>query len=584
MKNIFSKISLLYVLLGICMLDLSCKKNEEIDVPSQLKDITIENVKSENTGQWSFKVSYTIKGTVEVSGISFLADSLALVTSNGQELAGVPNGNNSYSSSGDFTASPRSYKVYFKIFIQDANGYRSYSKVYSHNLASLALRNPYIVHGLGQTNTHLSNSFWDYDEGPYGWMDNSLCVMSALNDVTAESYGAVLAGVKLSKATVVPGNKNEIRHKVIFDVPQAIPFGKAKLELSYKGELVSTEQVEVIAGGLISQQTRSIPKEMKGNYIFYGNEMFNYASNGSDSSTDQYFYKWNPSTNIWTKLTNPPSIVPTWSGGNGMQVVNGIIYLMPQITVDKWGFAIEEYLVSYNIASGQWRKKVLSNGSSSLRLVVHDSFVYKGKIYWIGEGSGGRSDSQTIMSYDPVTETYERFIDYLSFGYSVGYRAAILGDQVYLLRSSTRSSYGSTYTNANEFFELNMDTKKLIAKPWFTDKSSRQWIAMNGGAGFLTPYLVSHKGKIYAYGGSVASSYNNRHSTLFVVYDPATEKWEPVGGYSPYIARVSQTDGFMLSMGEKLYLGHGVNGYYSSYSSSLSKTDIHSNIYSLSVK
>lgn len=268
-----------------------------------------------------------------------------------------------------------------------------------------------------------------------------------------------------------------------------------------------------------------------------------------------------------------------------MQELNGTLYLLPFVSSEgSPRFYTEEYMISYHIASGQWHKKILYNGHDfRQKLEIQDSFVYQGKVYWIATISNSYIFNDVIMSYDPSTETYERFYQ-LPHLAEATYKATVLNGKVYLLRSSTRSYMSSTYTNANEFFELDMSGKKLTTKPWFTDKVQRQWIIGNGGAGYVDSYMVAHQGKIYVYGGRLQREYLNNHMTLFVVYDPATDQWSPVSGYSYYTARVSQTEGHMLSLNGKLYLFHGVNGEANYYSSGPYRYQRHGHVYTLSVR
>jgi len=584
MKNRFGWRGCLSACVLIGLLAISCKKAVDWPEPSRLDEISMEGVRSENVGQWGFRVNYKLNGPVGATGVCISADSSVLVGSTGEEVAAMVVVNSNYAATVDFPSFPKANKIFYKIYVQDATGYRRYSQVYGHRLASMVVRNPYIVHGMAVHNTHTTESFSDYDEGPYGWFDNSLSIMSALNDIAPENYRAVLNGKALHLATVLPGTKREIRHRLIFDVPQEIPFGDAKLELYHRDALVATEQVHVVAGGLINKQTRYFPEELKGNYASYAGEVYNYAASGTPVPRTQFFYKWTPGTNQWAKLPDPPTSVPTWYG-NGMQELDGTLYLFPHVTSENSPrFFVEEYMITYHIASGQWRKKILYSGHDFRQaLEVQDSFVYQGKVYWIATVPNTSILNDVIMSYDPSTETYERFYQLPYLG-DATYKATVLDGKVYLLRSSTRSYMSSIYTNASEFFELDMSGKKLIAKPWFVDKVRRQWIIANGGAGYLEPYIVGHQGKIYAYGGKLRSEYFDNHMTLFVVYDPTTDQWSPVSDYSYYTARVSQTEGQMLSLNGKLYLFHGINGEIHHYSSGRFRHERHGNIYTLDVR
>lgn len=580
MKTIFRCGHCLGTVSLVVLLVMSCKKTKDQPESSILDKISLEGVRSQNVGQFGFTINYTTEGPVSITGVCISSDSSMLVSSPGEEVVAMLVTKNNYIAKVDFSSFPKTNKIFYKVYVQDASGYRHYSQVYGHRLALMVVRNPYIVHGLAVYNTHTTKSFYDYDEGPYGGFDNSLSIMTALNDVVPENYKAFLNGTTLRLDTLIPGTKNEIRHRLIFDVPREIPFGQNTLELYHKHSLVTREQVQIVAGGLLTRQTRYLTKELKGSYAVFGDEVYNYASSGAPVSDAHFFYKWLPKTNQWTKLQDPPLATPTWYG-NAMQELDGALYLFPYVS-ENGRLNYEEYMLSYHIASGKWRKKVLYAGSNYRpRMEVQDSFAYQGKVYWIATESNSIVND-IIISYDPSTDTYERFYQ-LPHSEGATYKATVLNGKVYLLRSGTRSSWGSTFTSANEFFELNISGKKLVPKSWFADKVQRQWIIGNNfGAGYLESYLVSHHGKIYAYGGRFEREYFNRHMTLFVVYDPATDQWSPVSGYSFYMAKVSQTEGHMLSLDDKLYLLHGINGAYDNYGSS--GGDRHGHVYTISVR
>jgi hypothetical protein len=115
----------------------------------------------------------------------------------------------------------------------------------------------------------------------------------------------------------------------------------------------------------------------------------------------------------------------------------------------------------------------------------------------------------------------------------------------YVVQQSATSSF------KNEFSILDLGSKTLLKKRWITHKN----------AGVYKPYLTSFGNKIYVYGGQYSSGYSSLYSSLSAVYDPAMDNWSPVSGYSYFTGWVSQTDGFMLPINNKLYIGLGLDRY-----------------------
>lgn len=588
MKSIFRSYYWILSFTIWMLLNLSCKK-EKIITFEPPAEIILNGATATNIGQWGFRVNYSIDSVVKTSGIIFSSDSATLSNSLGEQVTGLVATGNLYTATVDLIAFPATSNIFYKIYTQNANGYRRYTKIYSHNLASMLVQNPFIVKGPAASNTHSPYNYWDYDEGLYGELDHSLSVMCALSDVSLENYKAYLNGISLHLDTIILGGKNEIRHRMIFDVPEEMFLGKADLKLYHKNNLVTSTEVEVCSGGLLTKNKRVLTQEIKGNYASYSGEIYNYACDNINNGT-AYLYKWKPTTNEWTKLTNPVANVLT-TDGNGMQVLNGIIYFMPHRVYQSTIWNInnsEEYMITYDIANAKWDKKILYSGKvQRIELQVHDSFIYQEKIYWIAKEkrNGWAYNEDLMMCYDPASGTYSQFHILLGEYYQpFSYKATVLDGKVYLLRSGVRSYTGSSYTMANKFYEFDMSSKTLIPKSWVVDKTQRQWIVGNGVAGFIDPYLVSFKGKIYAYGGILEREYFIRHHTLFAVYDSQTDKWSPVNNSSFYTAKVSQTDGFMLPVGDQLYLGHGFDGYSVVWSSNSPQQERSPFIYTVSVK
>jgi len=148
---------------------------------------------------------------------------------------------------------------------------------------------------------------------------------------------------------------------------------------------------------------------------------------------------------------------------------------------------------------------------------------------------------------DPVNDSWAYFMGLPDLEW--GCVAVVNNNQVYLLSSQTDRQEGGNLKYLNEFYLLNIPGKSMVKKNWIADRR----------IGVLSPYLTSFNNKIYVYGGSSSNGFQSNYSSLFAVFDPLLNNWSPVSGYSYFTAWASQTEGFMFPIGNKLYLGLGID-------------------------
>jgi hypothetical protein len=339
-------------------------------------------------------------------------------------------------------------------------------------------------------------------------------------------------------------------------VPNNFPLGKASFKFYYLNKLEYTVELTVVNGGLLSSIQHPVAQTFSGSFFEYNRKLFIY----SKASDKMSFYSWAPETNVWEKLPIPLEMSSNlYNDAFPAKVINGMVYFKPVGGVSGGPFgeiprSYDEQIVAYNPSTG--KAKVINlfhtTDVSQERIIqVTDDFAYAGKLYCLtSESIDGASVSHAyrIRVFDPADNSWTVFMDLPNKGV---WTSVVNNGQVFLMNSDYGKQESASAEFVNAFYLLNLSAKSLLKKNWITDR------AVGSGAS----YLASFNNRIYVYGGNFSAGYSSFYSALFAVYDPGQDKWSPVSGYSYFTAWVSQTYGFMLPIGDKLYMGLGFDRY-----------------------
>jgi len=579
------------LLITLCFTNSSCKKdkvNTPVEIPPVIQkpgiNLFYTALKIDSIQQFSIVLTYELSRGGKSTGIVSALDSLSLAANTSQytHVDATLRGSQYYFKIQYPYNLPPEDKIWFRIYLINENGEKTYSHVLSQKVALYQVKNKYVVNGKGLYNNHPKDFFINYEGTAIGAQDNSLIVNAISNDVNLQNYtGKIndrpIAISKIDAASYPPTHKT-----ILFDVPDDLSVGPAKFTLFYMNNLVYTEDITIVNGGLLTAIKHPVSLISSGIYFEYENKLYTYSNYGSNAS-DANFYSWAPQTNTWQKLPNPPEAPKVdYNDAKGGRTIKGIVYF-PPVMVRPWGiygqynpYYYEEIIASYDPANGQWNKKTLlrtTNEAEDRTLDVSDSFVFNDKLYCITREFPFAQLSGTIKTqmrvYDPSINTWEYFMDLPDTPWY--WSAVVNNGRVYLLTTGPGKQESATTQYLNEFYQLDINSKALNKKNWITDKA----------VGVSSPYLVSFNNKIYAYGGQYSSGYASLYSSLFTVYDPDKDKWAPVSGYSYYTGWVSQTQGFLLPINNKLYLGLGLDRYTNG---NIYGSKIKSTIYNLSIK
>ncbi|RZK22373.1 MAG: hypothetical protein EOO43_09700, partial [Flavobacterium sp.] len=238
--------------------------------------------------------------------------------------------------------------------------------------------------------------------------------------------------------------------------------------------------------------------------------------------------------------------------------VNGIVYFSPA-NIRPWGifdernpYYYKEVITTYEPTTNIWKEIELLNTKDEKLdrgLDVLESFIIGDDIYSIV-----RETPKTTNTVRCVLKVFnvrdKSWKEHMELPNKF-YRVTVLDGKVYALTSEYDIQQGATDSYKNEFMIIDLKSKSLIKKEWVVGKNT----------GTYKPYLTNFGNKIYVYGGQYSSGYTSLYSSLFAVYDPSIDKWSPVSGYSYFTAWVCQTNGFMLPINNKLYIGLGLDRY-----------------------
>jgi len=549
----------------VAIFSYSCKKEgelpdqkEEEHEPALVPDIRY--AKLESVDLLSYFLAYRLNLVTRESGIIYSQDSVSLAENKGTEILGT-NLAGVYDINIKLASNPSKRQLWYKIFYKDETGKRVYSTLYRHQIPDYLVQNKYIVHGPALYNIHPTEHVITWGEGYYKGVDNSLGIMTYSLDTDAGNYKASLNGIDIPLKDIKSSSKYVNRKVLVFDIPEQMSFGTAALKLFCRNQLVYTDSLTVVSGGLISKTEH--PEKGQGNEdIFVQDDMLYTFDCSYWSGAKARFYKWNSETDTWTKLPSPSENFS--SGGRIAQAIKNVIYF-PPYSEDKRSqapFLFFEYLWTFNTITNQWTKVTLqsTNDYQKVRagLSTLACFVYENKFYCISSWTRAYSQVYTLDVYNPADNSFSTVMD-LPGGTDIeSYRAVVCGNKPYVLVSRVYTPYMSSTINKNEFYEVDLAAKKTIRRNWVIDPEI-DWKWNEYEQRIVSPVLASYKGKIYAYGGRSVANSNTLHAMLFAVYNPERDLWEPASGYSYHTARVSQTRGLLVSLNEKLYVGLGLN-------------------------
>ena len=536
----------------------SCKKDKSSENTTlPLKPVIqsfYDGLKIDSVQQRSIVISYELLKKAKTTGVVTALDSISLA----DRLADYMHQeatfrNNKYFAKIEwpYNLPPTDDKIWFRLYVEEEDGTKTYSPVFGQDVAIYEVHNKYVVNGKGVYNNHPKDFFINYDGREIGSYDNSLIVDAITTDTDPQNYRATLDDLpaSISRIDAVPSPPT---HKnILIDVPDDLPLGQATLKFYYQNKLVYTDNLTIVNGGLLSAFSYPIARTYSGCFFEYGGKLFTYT-NPEPLAATASFYSWSPETKLWKTLHGPKDLpyidLIRLKGG---KTINGTVYFDPLMV--RAGATVPtyiEYILSYTPASGEWKEKILfstTKDSEDRSMLVNDSFVYNDKLYCITEETPNYPlagpMNHKIKEYDPANGSWKDYMDLPDKGYK--WLAVSHNKQIYLLNTLTGKQESASTEYLNEFYLLNVSGKSIVKKNWIAETQT----------GVYAPYLVSFKGKIYVYGGHNTSGYTSLYSSLFAVYDPQEDKWSSVSGYSYFTGWVCQTDGFMLPIANKLYLG-----------------------------
>ncbi|WP_147243663.1 hypothetical protein [Pedobacter miscanthi] len=507
-------------------------------------------VYSQTTDLVSIFVKYKLLVPETETGIFYNTDSLSLVSDQGKSAAGSKL-SGGYVSYIKLDAPIPNYRVWYKLYYRDSAGKRVYSKIYRHDIEDFHVRNKYVMRGLAIDNNYGSELLINYEKGQYGTFDNSFCVLTPKKGLSFGRYKVTINGAEVPLGKTSNSLMPTELTQLIYDVPETISLGPARVDFYDQGKLVSTTEIIIIDGGLFDRVSHPVANNSYGDYFVYNNELYTYYNPWSEQGlpSNARFYKWSPISKVWTKLPAPPE--SRLSNHHAAQHLNGIIYFAPSTENDgnRYPFMYREVIWSFDPASSLWTKNVVFSTADPLKIrtvVFGDCFIQQGKMYCIVNVYKSGTISYEMDVYNPEDKSWRKFMDLPDDEDTMVHQAIINDGKAYLLISKTVYQLGTGDVTRNEFSQIDMERKTLVRKNWVP------------GVGVFLPNLASHKGKLYAYGGG-DGQYSVIYSSLSAVYDTAADKWNPASPPGFYTAWASQTGGFLLSMNDQLYVGLGVD-------------------------
>ncbi|MFD0941648.1 hypothetical protein ACFQ1J_13095 [Pedobacter boryungensis] len=450
---------------------------------------------------------------------------------------------------------PTNDNFWFRLYMNNEDGTRTYSPVFRQAIATYQIKNVNIVNGKGSFNKHPKDFFMNYEGVAIGTYDNSLMVEAVTSDVNSQNYKGTLNDVNVSinkvDLMVYPASHKQ----VVFDVPDDYPLGQAIFKLYHLNKLVLTQQVNIVNGGLLTKDQHVLNSSAWQSIFVHNNELYTFF-NGFIPSESK-FYKWNTDTKTLSTLSIPNFTLHIGNIDRAFSL-NGIVYF-PPANIRPWGifsqynpYYYKEVITTYELATNTWSEIELLNTKDinlDRGLDVLESFVIGDNIYSIiRETPQNTNIVRCVLKVFNVKD--KSWKEYMELPNKL-YKATVLDGKVYVLTSGYDVQEGATDTFKNEFMILDLQSKSFSKKSWISNKN----------AGTQKPYLTAFGNKIYVYGGQYSSGYSSLYSSLFAVYDPSIDKWSPVSGYSYFTAWVSQTNGFMLPINNKLYIGLGLDRY-----------------------
>lgn len=565
---------------------LACKKGSDIppvepkpiEVPQIVSDLKIDSV-----AQLFFTVTYKLAVTTTETGIQFATDSAVLAKTTGDSGNWkTADYNGSYYARPRFWSYPSQNAFWYRIYYKNEQGNKVYTKIYRQDLVKYLISNYFVVCGKGEYNQHPKDFFINFEGTPIGALDNALMVTAFNEDNDLLSYRAKINGIDAPTNKISLIETGKAQRNVFFDVPVVLPIGPANFELFYKGNLVYQTQITIVNGGLLRKIQPPV-RMIDGQFFTHENNFYSYNVYFTTLTTS-YFYRWNTSTNEWVRLPQPPGNF-NYRDHLSAQSINGLIYFPPLYIRAQAPYSstnpyyYDEVIWTFNPVNNSWAKIVAAHVTDRLQdrdMDVKASVAYQNKIYCvvhdreIGRDPINAVIKPSIKVFDVISKTWETYIE-LNDKSVWNYRLCLVDDRIYLLTSGVSEQQSASTSFKNELFELNLNSKKLIKKSWFNHKY----------AGTSNPALTAHKGKMYLYGGYNSTGYTSLYSSLFAVYTPDEDKWEPVSGYSYFTGWVSQNKGFLLSMGDKLYLGLGMDRYSNG---NIHAAKINSSIFEVDIK
>lgn len=554
----------IFILFIFTVLVIACKKDKlknPTDEPEKLteqafyKDLQIDSIQ-----QLSIVVSFQLNKIAKVTGLLTALDSTQLTDRHQDYMEREPvlrNGRYYVKIEWPYNLPPSNDLIWFRLYIVDENGVKTYSPILRQKIAPYQIKNKYIVNGKAAYNNHPKDFFINFEGGVTGTYDNSLIIDAVTNDVNVENYRATLNDLPVSVSRIDPVAYPETHKHILFDVPDEFPLGKATLKFYYLNKLEYTVDLIVVNGGLLSAVKHPVARTTGGCFFEYNGKLFTYINYGSDGI---YFYSWTPETNVWQNLPVPEEMARyIYNTTSPAKVINGIVYFKPMMYAYGGPYAeiprtYDEQVISYDPRTGIAKNTRLfhtTNAAEERALQVMDHFVYGDKLYCLtAESLNGETTSSVyrIRVFNPADDSWTHFMDLPFKGV---WTSVVNNGLVFLMNSDYGKQENASAEFVNEFYLLNLSGKSLVKKNWISDRN-----VGSGGS-----YLASFNNKIYIYGGDFLTGYSSYYSALFAVYDPQQDKWSPVSGYSYFSAWVSQNYGFMFPIGNKLYLGLGFDRY-----------------------
>lgn len=550
---------IIIILIVLSSFLLTCKKNKQeppiINEPvaNFYKDLKVDSIQ-----MLSVVISFQLTKPGKVAGILTALDSLSLVDRIQDYMRRdlVFRDNRYYVKiEWPYNLPPIDDNFWFRLYVNNEDGTRTYSSVFRQAIATYQIKNTNIVNGKGSFNKHPKDFFMNYEGGVTGTYDNAFMVEAVTTDVNPQNYKGTLNDVSISVNKVDPMVYPTSHKQVVFDVPDDYPLGNAVFKFYYLNKLVLTQQVRIVNGGLLTKDQHLLNSPRWHGVFIHNNELYTFI-NGFIPSENK-FYKWNPETKVLSMISSPNFSLHIGNVDKAFSV-NGVVYFSPA-NIRPWGifdqwnpYYYKEVITTYEPASNTWKEiELLNTKDENLDrgLDVLESFIIGDDIYSIvRETPKNMNSARCVLKVFNVKD--KSWKEHMELPNKF-YKATVLDGKVYILMTDYDVQEGATSSFRNEFMILDLASKSISKKSWISNKN----------IGTFKPYLTTFGNKIYVYGGNYSIGYNSLYSSLFAVYDPSIDKWNPVSGYSYFTAWVSQTDGFMLPINNKLYIGLGLDRY-----------------------